>query len=116
MTNTADKYLWIPVSELSARDARAWPDGKRVKNPNYVEPTEEQEAREYRNKLLAIPGSKLWESGDKKRVYFNLTEIGGKHSFFDGFYDLVSREFSSNTANKEAGAEMIEAFRDKYGV
>ena len=38
MTNTTDKYITIPASALSGRELRAHPNGKKVANPDYIEP------------------------------------------------------------------------------
>ena len=116
MTNTTDKYITIPASELSGRELRAHPNGKKVANPDYIEPAAEREAREYRAKLLAIHGANYWTKGDKTRIYFNDIDVDHRNSFFNGFYDCNTGEFDGNCADKEQGRELVEAFRNKYGV
>lgn len=115
MTNTTDRYIDNPMPEgLSRRERRGWVS--RIPNPDYIEPTAKREAREYREKLMAIPGANYWTKGEKRRIYFNDTEIGGKYSFFNGYYDCNTGEFDGDAANKELGRELVEAFRNKYGV
>ena len=117
MTNTTDKYITIPASELSGRELRAHPNGKRKLNPNYIEPESDREAREYRNRLLGIPGSNLWAKDEKKRIYFNDTEIGGKYTFFNGYYDCNSGEFVvTGMMDEDVKAAKLQDFRNKYGV
>ena len=54
MTNTTDKYITIPASDLSGRELRAHPSGKRVPNPDYIEP--ERPITEEEQKLIAVGG------------------------------------------------------------
>lgn len=90
--NTTDKYLIIPASELTGREARANPNGKRIHNPDYIMPAADKKAEEF-GLMLMDAGGNYWSSEDKKRIYFNKAFVNGK--VYDLFYDCVSQTWSN---------------------